>query len=72
MKRLYIEYLSGFMDVVDNVSFVTIEKPNEIERKNHLFIYRNNVCIDSIPLSKIKRVDLVNVNTMEYYFKYIK
>ena len=72
--RLFVEdYKSGYVDVIDNVDRVSIEK---YEKKNSLFVYCNekDYATEIIPLNEIKLAFMVDVrgkHTKEY-FRYEK
>ena len=72
--RLFIEdYKSGYVDVINNVDRVSIEK---YEKKNSLFVYCDgkDYATEIIPLNKIKLAFMVDVrekHTKEY-FRYEK
>lgn len=71
--RLFIEdYKSGYMDVIDNVSRVSIEKH---DNKNSLFVYcYDNKDNEIIPLNEIRLAFMVDISGEECkeYFRYEK
>lgn len=70
MIRLFIENIKGYMYTYDNVYSVKIKKHNN---KNTLLIYYNaNEYDELIPLNEIQTAFLVNVDTMQEYFRYTK
>ena len=71
--RLFIDdYKTGYMDVIDNVSRVSIEKHNN---KNSLFVYcYSNKDNEIIPLNEIRLAFMVDISGKECkeYFRYEK
>ena len=71
MKKLFIEDLKGYMDTYVDVKRIKIKKK---ERKNVLKIeyWLSTKEDDIIPLNEIKMCYLINIDTMEEYFRYSK
>jgi hypothetical protein len=71
MKKLFIEDLKGYMDVYTHVERVVITKIDG--RKNYLVVFFTNKSEQVfIPLNEIKMCYLINIDTMEEYFRYSK
>lgn len=72
--RLFIEDVKeGYMDVIDNVDRVSIEKH---ENKNALFVYTDNTndAKEIIPLNEIRLAFMVDITRKDCkeYFRYQK
>lgn len=71
MKKLFIEDLKGYMEVYTHVERVIITKVDG--RKNYLVVFfTNRNTQEFIPLNEIRMCYLINIDTMEEYFRYSK
>ena len=73
MRLFYEDYKSGYVNVIDNVDRVKIEKH---ENKNTLCVYTNgkNYATDIIPLNEIRLAFMVDISgdNCKEYFRYEK
>lgn len=71
MMKLFVEeHKTSYMNVYNNVRKVTILK---MDKKNFLEIrYTNREDVDYLPLSDIQLCFLIDLETMEEYFRYEK
>ena len=68
--KLFIEDMKGYMDTYTNVYSIQIKK---INNKNNLIIKYNPLKDDTIiPLNTVKLAFMINIETMEEYFRYEK
>ena len=71
MKKIFIENLKGYMEVYNHVERVVITKIDG--RKNYLVVFFTTKSRQEfIPLNEIRLCYLVNIDTMEEYFRYTK
>ena len=71
MKKIFIEDLKGYMDAYTHVERVVITKVDG--RKNYLVVFfTNRNTQEFIPLNEIRMCYLINIDTMEEYFRYSK
>jgi hypothetical protein len=71
MKKIFIENLKGYMEVYNHVERVVITKIDG--RKNYLVVFFTTKSRQEfIPLNEIRMCYLININTMEEYFRYSK
>lgn len=74
--RLFVEDMKGYMETFDNVKKVSIKK---VDNKNTLIInynanpilFDNSIDI-TIPLNEIRLAFMINLETMDEYFRYEK
>ena len=71
MKKIFIENIKGYMEVYNHVERVVITKIDG--RKNYLVVFFTNKSTQEfIPLNEIRLCYLINIDTMEEYFRYTK
>lgn len=71
MKKIFIENLKGYMEVYNHVERVVITKIDG--RKNYLVVFFTTKSRQEfIPLNEIRLCYLINIDTMEEYFRYTK
>lgn len=69
--KLFVEDIKGYMETFDNVKNIIITK---VYNKNSLIIKFKNYHTEelTIPLTEIRLAYMINIETMEEYFRYEK
>lgn len=67
--KLFVEDIKGYMETYNNVKKIYIKK---IDNKNNLIVKDIYNEITYILLNQVKLAFLINVETMEEYFRYEK